>query len=134
MQSQQSWSAGPIIGWHFRGSQRDEQRRKYKNKLSKCSSSTVKILLYIKYHTYCIKTISTLNAILAFRKIGGYEELKLKFMNATPTLRPPNSTCGYPPDDAFHMFHHATSDNMPWPGMLVGLTIIGIWYWCTDQV
>ena len=70
----------------------------------------------------------------AFLKFGSYQALEMAYKEAIPTQRPPNSSCGLPRQDAFHMFHSASADDMPWPGMIFGLTIIDIWYWCTDQV
>ena len=28
----------------------------------------------------------------------------------------------------------ASLGDLPWPGMIFGLTVISTWYWCTDQV
>ncbi len=36
--------------------------------------------------------------------------------------------------DAFDMIRPADDPEMPWPGLLLGVPILGIWYWCTDQV
>jgi SSS family solute:Na+ symporter len=33
----------------------------------------------------------------------------------------------------FDMWKPADHPNFPWPGMLFGAPIVGIWYWCTDQ-
>uniref|UniRef100_A0A7M4F081 Sodium/myo-inositol cotransporter 2 n=1 Tax=Crocodylus porosus TaxID=8502 RepID=A0A7M4F081_CROPO len=43
-------------------------------------------------------------------------------------------SCGLPRDDAFHIFRDPVTSDLPWPGVLVGMTIPSLWYWCTDQV
>ena len=44
-----------------------------------------------------------------------------------------NDTCGFPREDAMHLFRDPVSGDIPWPGVL-GLTVNSIWYWCADQV
>ena len=44
-----------------------------------------------------------------------------------------NRTCGLPRDDSFHLFRSVDAD-YPWPGMIGGMTILALNYWCTDQV
>ncbi len=38
------------------------------------------------------------------------------------------------PDSYFHMVRPATDSEFPWTGIFFGAPILGIWYWCTDQV
>ena len=38
------------------------------------------------------------------------------------------------PDSYFHMFHPASDPEFPWTGIVFGAPILGLWYWCTDQV
>ncbi len=38
------------------------------------------------------------------------------------------------PADYFHMMKPATDGDFPWTGIFFGAPILGIWYWCTDQV
>ena len=45
-----------------------------------------------------------------------------------------NYTCGLPPENSLHIFRSADDSNYPWPGMTIGLTILAINAWCTDQV
>ncbi|NJB38021.1 sodium:solute symporter [Croceivirga sp. JEA036] len=33
----------------------------------------------------------------------------------------------------FNMWRPMTDPDFPWTGMLIGGTIVGVWYWCTDQ-
>lgn len=39
-----------------------------------------------------------------------------------------------PREDAFHLLRDPVSGDLPWPGVLFGIAIVGGWYWCTDQV
>ncbi|KAG0713841.1 Sodium/glucose cotransporter 4 [Chionoecetes opilio] len=77
---------------------------------------------------------------IAFYEVGGYEGLVENFFTAIPndTLYSYDNTtnCGEPPDYAMHFFRSAKpgESDLPWTGMLFGITISGIWYWCTDQV
>ena len=41
--------------------------------------------------------------------------------------------CGEPPKNYMNLVRDVHAD-LPWTGMLFGLTINSIWYWCTDQV
>ncbi|HEX4945243.1 MAG TPA: sodium:solute symporter [Blastocatellia bacterium] len=38
------------------------------------------------------------------------------------------------PADFFHMMKPATDSAFPWTGIFFGAPLLGIWYWCTDQV
>lgn len=38
------------------------------------------------------------------------------------------------PPDYFHMIKPASDPAYPWTGIFLGAPILGIWYWCTDQV
>jgi len=38
------------------------------------------------------------------------------------------------PPDYFHMIKPASDTAFPWTGIFFGAPILGIWYWCTDQV
>jgi solute:Na+ symporter, SSS family len=38
------------------------------------------------------------------------------------------------PPDYFHMIKPASDAAFPWTGIFFGAPILGIWYWCTDQV
>ncbi|MFY0687492.1 MAG: sodium:solute symporter [Cyclobacteriaceae bacterium] len=48
--------------------------------------------------------------------VGGWGEMKA-------TLGP----------EYFNMWRPATDPDFPWPSLLITSTIVGIWYWCTDQ-
>src|SRR3982074_3389155 len=38
------------------------------------------------------------------------------------------------PASYFHMIKPSSDPNFPWTGIFFGAPILGIWYWCTDQV
>ena len=38
------------------------------------------------------------------------------------------------PESYFHMIKPMSDPDFPWTGIFLGAPILGIWYWCTDQV
>jgi solute:Na+ symporter, SSS family len=59
---------------------------------------------------------SVIITFLGLQEVGGWETLK--------------ETVG---SDHFNMWRPMTDPDFPWTGMLFGGTIVGVWYWCTDQ-
>lgn len=53
---------------------------------------------------------------LGLQEVGGWEELKA-------TVGP----------EHFNMWRPMSDPDYPWTGLLFGGTIVGVWYWCTDQ-
>ncbi len=53
---------------------------------------------------------------MGLEKVGGWSSM-------TETLGP----------EYFNMWRPATDPDFPWPSLLITSTIVGIWYWCTDQ-
>uniref|UniRef100_A0A671YEC7 Sodium/myo-inositol cotransporter 2 n=1 Tax=Sparus aurata TaxID=8175 RepID=A0A671YEC7_SPAAU len=70
----------------------------------------------------------------SFAEVGGWNALMEGYPNAIPSVRMPNSTCGIPRDDAFHIFRDPVNSDLPWPGTIIGMSIPSMWYWCSDQV
>ncbi|XP_047228955.1 sodium/glucose cotransporter 1-like isoform X3 [Girardinichthys multiradiatus] len=71
----------------------------------------------------------------AFNEVGGYENLKDRYMTAIPSATGNISAeCYQPRPDAFHLFRDPITGDLPWPGLVFGLTVQTIWYWCADQV
>ncbi|XP_008256041.1 sodium/myo-inositol cotransporter 2 isoform X1 [Oryctolagus cuniculus] len=70
----------------------------------------------------------------SFAAVGGMEGLQEKYFLALPSNRSENSSCGLPREDAFHLFRDPLTSDLPWPGILFGMSIPSLWYWCTDQV
>uniref|UniRef100_A0A8D3D7G3 Sodium/myo-inositol cotransporter 2 n=1 Tax=Scophthalmus maximus TaxID=52904 RepID=A0A8D3D7G3_SCOMX len=70
----------------------------------------------------------------SFVEVGGWNALMDGYAHAIPSIRVPNSTCGLPRDDAFHIFRDPVNSDLPWPGVIIGMSIPSMWYWCSDQV
>ncbi|XP_074868444.1 sodium/glucose cotransporter 1-like isoform X4 [Carettochelys insculpta] len=75
----------------------------------------------------------------AFAKIGGYQAFVEKYMKAIPSNTSYGNInidpkCYTPREDSFHIFRHPVTGDLPWPGLTIGLSILALWYWCTDQV
>ncbi|XP_054612306.1 sodium/glucose cotransporter 1 isoform X1 [Dunckerocampus dactyliophorus] len=71
----------------------------------------------------------------AFNEVGGYENFQESYMTAVPSITANFSeSCYEPRQDAFHIFRDPITGDLPWPGLVFGLTIQATWYWCTDQV
>ena len=62
---------------------------------------------------------SLLITILGLYEVGGWGQLQETVTSVSP--------------DHFDMWRPISDPNFPWTGMLIGGTIVGIWYWCTDQ-
>uniref|UniRef100_A0A673GU22 Sodium/glucose cotransporter 1 n=1 Tax=Sinocyclocheilus rhinocerous TaxID=307959 RepID=A0A673GU22_9TELE len=72
----------------------------------------------------------------AFSEVGGYENFKDRYMTAIPSVVGVNISeeCYTPRADSFQIFRDPLTGDLPWPGLVFGLTIQAAWYWCTDQV
>src|SRR6201981_492801 len=55
--------------------------------------------------------------VIGLHRVGGLEHLRTMV-----------------PESYFHMIKPASDPNFPWTGIFFGAPILGIWYWCTDQV
>nr|XP_054754720.1 sodium/glucose cotransporter 4-like [Lytechinus pictus] len=74
--------------------------------------------------------------IIAIIRIGGFDALRLAYMTAIPndTQLNPNTTCGIPQETAWHIFRPADDSDLPWPGVVFGIFLLSIHYFCTNQV
>ncbi|XP_067307917.1 sodium/glucose cotransporter 2 [Pseudorasbora parva] len=78
----------------------------------------------------------------SFYEVGGYNALLEKYSLSLPSQRISldplryniSEQCYTPREDAFHLLRDPTTGDLPWPGVIFGIAIIGSWYWCTDQV
>ncbi|XP_061241548.1 sodium/glucose cotransporter 1-like [Bos javanicus] len=75
----------------------------------------------------------------AFNEIGGYQELESRYPEAKPTVTQEGNwtapmECFVPRADAFHVFRDPVTGDVPWPGVVFGLSTISLYYWCTDQI
>nr|XP_008114551.1 PREDICTED: sodium/glucose cotransporter 4 isoform X1 [Anolis carolinensis] len=71
---------------------------------------------------------------IGFEKVGWYEGLQEKYSRAIPSTIIPNTTCHLPREDAFHLMRDPVTGDIPWPGLVFGLSVLALWCWCTDQV
>ena len=79
-----------------------------------------------------------------YTKVGGFNKVMLNYPDAINNVTKyysyypdPNisfASCGYPPSNWDHIFRSPDDPNYPWPGIIFGLTISSVWYWCSDQV
>lgn len=73
-------------------------------------------------YTEVIQTVVLIGGALALMfigldRVGGFEGLRASL-----------------PESYFHMMRPASDPDFPWTGIFFGAPILGIWYWCTDQV
>lgn len=68
------------------------------------------------FQTIILLLGSSVITIMGLIEVGGWDELK--------------ATAG---SSHFNMWRPSSDAQFPWTGMLFGGTIVGIWYWCTDQ-
>lgn len=68
------------------------------------------------FQTIILLLGSMVITIMGLHAVGGWNELR--------------ETAG---SSHFNMWRPASDPEFPWTGMLIGGTIVGIWYWCTDQ-
>lgn len=62
---------------------------------------------------------SSVITYLGLREVGGWGQLKDTVTAVSP--------------DHFNMWRPMSDPDFPWTGLLIGGSITGIWYWCTDQ-
>lgn len=82
------------------------------------------------------------DAHTAFHEVGGYSGLFDKYLGAMTSLTTSedpavgniSSSCYQPRPDSYHLLRDPVTGDLPWPALLVGLTIVSGWYWCSDQV
>lgn len=72
-------------------------------------------------YTEAVQTVlillgSAIITVLGLSKVGGWTELR--------------ATVG---SEHFNMWRPMSDPSFPWTGLLFGGTIVGVWYWCTDQ-
>ena len=75
-------------------------------------------------YTETIQTVvliagSLIITYLGLQEVGGWGQLKETVTSVSP--------------DHFNMWRPMNDPDFPWTGMLFGGTIVGLWYWCTDQ-
>ncbi|XP_054161738.1 sodium/myo-inositol cotransporter-like [Oppia nitens] len=74
-------------------------------------------------------------AIKGLIEVGGFWELKDKYMKAIPSTIPSHKMgCAVPKENSFQMLRSLDDPDMPWLGFILGQTPASIWYWCADQM
>ncbi|XP_036693275.1 sodium/glucose cotransporter 4 isoform X2 [Balaenoptera musculus] len=84
--------------------------------------------------TVILLVVTAVYTITGFQEVGWYPGLEQRYRQAIPNVTVPNTTCHLPKPDAFHMLRDPVSGDIPWPGLIFGLTVLATWCWCTDQV
>lgn len=73
--------------------------------------------------------------IVGIIRVGGMAQLQELYMKSIPNETYPNSTCGYPRDDAWHIFRNSWTADFPAVGTFLRTSFMGsLWYWCCNQV
>ncbi|MEZ4810088.1 MAG: sodium:solute symporter [Allomuricauda sp.] len=62
---------------------------------------------------------SVIITYLGLQEVGGWGQLRETVTSVSP--------------EHFNMWRPISDPQFPWTGLLIGGTIVGIWYWCTDQ-
>jgi len=62
---------------------------------------------------------SVIITYLGLQEVGGWEQLSETVKEVSP--------------EHFNMWRPMNDPDFPWTGLLFGGTIVGVWYWCTDQ-
>ncbi|WP_422858515.1 sodium:solute symporter [Flagellimonas sp. S174] len=62
---------------------------------------------------------SIIITVLGLNEIGGWTAMTETVKEVSP--------------EHFNMWRPMSDPDFPWTGLLIGGTIVGIWYWCTDQ-
>ncbi|XP_069921829.1 sodium/glucose cotransporter 1 isoform X3 [Oryctolagus cuniculus] len=83
--------------------------------------------------------IASIYTITAFVAVGGYQELLNKYFDAIPSVISDGNwtatpECYLPRPDAFHIFRDPVSGDIPWPGLLFGVSSLTFYFWSADQV
>jgi SSS family solute:Na+ symporter len=73
-------------------------------------------------YTDTVQTLILITGAVALTVIGLHDVGGLQHLR---TMVPPSF---------FHMIKPTTDSQFPWTGIFFGAPILGIWYWCTDQV
>ncbi|KAK0042138.1 sodium/glucose cotransporter 5, partial [Biomphalaria pfeifferi] len=73
---------------------------------------------------------------ITWSEVGTWDNLVAMYSQAIPnkTLENSNYTCGFPRKDFMHIWRDPVKGDIPWTGAAFGLTLIGIWFWCSDQI
>ncbi len=80
----------------------------------------LKAVIYTEtLQTFVLILGSVIITYLGLQEVGGWGQLQETVRAVSP--------------DHFNMWRPMSDPDFPWTGLLIGGTIVGIWYWCTDQ-
>ncbi|KAG9330965.1 hypothetical protein JZ751_021422 [Albula glossodonta] len=82
--------------------------------------------------TFIIIAGAVVLMVFSFLEVGGYSALMQKYPSSLPTARQSldpqryniSERCYMPRPDAFHLLRDPVSGDLPWPGVLLGITIV----------
>ncbi|XP_052076861.1 sodium/glucose cotransporter 4-like isoform X1 [Mytilus californianus] len=80
---------------------------------------------------------ATVLFILSMIEVGGWNAMTEKYMNSAANYTLLNQSfysCGMPREDALHIFRSPKTGDIPWTGALTGLSFLGLYVWCQDQL
>lgn len=71
--------------------------------------------------------------------MGGYSSLVSRFAvvpinESYVGFNAKNESCSAVPTNYMSLLRSSADSELPWTGMIFGLTINAVWYWCSDQV
>nr|XP_044987530.1 sodium/glucose cotransporter 2 isoform X2 [Jaculus jaculus] len=108
----------------------------------KCRGGLAALMYTDTVQTFVILAGAFILTGYAFHEVGGYSGLFDKYLKAVTTLTVSedpavgniSSSCYQPRPDSYHLLRDPVTGDLPWPALLLGLTIVSGWYWCSDQV
>ncbi|XP_033742204.1 sodium/glucose cotransporter 4-like [Pecten maximus] len=75
--------------------------------------------------------------VLSYSEVGGWDGLQDKYMKAAANETLINATlygCGLPREDSFTILRSPLTGDIPWTGSIFGLSTLGLYVWCHDQL
>uniref|UniRef100_A0A8C6QCT7 Sodium/glucose cotransporter 4-like n=1 Tax=Nannospalax galili TaxID=1026970 RepID=A0A8C6QCT7_NANGA len=83
-------------------------------------------------YTDALQTVITVGGalvlmFLGFQEVGWYPGLQQLYKQDIPNATVPNTTSHLPRPDSFHMFRDPVNGDIPWPGLIFGLTVLATW-------
>ncbi|GFY70040.1 hypothetical protein TNIN_495471 [Trichonephila inaurata madagascariensis] len=78
-------------------------------------------------------------SVLSIAKVGGYSDLvkgfgEISVNDSYVGFSSNNESCSAVPKNYMSLLRSPTDPQLPGTGMIFGLTISAVWYWCSDQV
>ncbi|BFZ24265.1 hypothetical protein BsWGS_27304 [Bradybaena similaris] len=80
---------------------------------------------------------ATILFIMSMVEIGGWNTFMTLYAHSASNKTwadPVNYSCGLPRADFMHIWRDPIHGDIPWTGAAFGLTVLGMWTWCNDQI